>query len=147
MLQTAARSLKLDEGSRSHRATVHGHYFIGIAHYHRNELEAAEEKLAAVVKAPYSQHAWNFAHSAFDLALTHQSRGRTDEANQAGASVVSYALDTKNSIVLKVAQAFQAELALRQGRLAEATKWAEQFVAKPFVPMYRFYIPQLTLVR
>jgi ATP/maltotriose-dependent transcriptional regulator MalT len=46
-----------------------------------------------------------------------------------------------------LARAFQAELALRQGRLAEASAWAEQFVAQPFVPMYRFYVPQLTMAR
>ena len=100
-----------------------------------------------VVEDPYSQHAWNFAHSAFALALIHQARGRTDEANQVGESVVSYGLDTNNPVVLKVARAFQAELALRQGRLAEASNWAEQFVAKPFISMYRFYVPQLTLVK
>jgi len=55
--------------------------------------------------------------------------------------VLFYALDTKNPTVLKVAQAFQTELALRQGRLAAASNWAAQFVAKPFLPMYRFYVP------
>jgi LuxR family maltose regulon positive regulatory protein len=61
--------------------------------------------------------------------------------------VVSYGLDTCHPDVLKIARAFQAELALRQGRLAEASHWAEQFVAKPFVQMYRFYVPQLTLAK
>jgi LuxR family maltose regulon positive regulatory protein len=147
MLQTAERSLKLDEGCRAHRAIAHGLYFSGIAHYHRNELKAAEEKLAVVVEDPCSQQAWNFAHSAFALALTHQARGRTDAANQVGESVTSYALDTRNPVVLKVAQAFQAELALRQGRLAVACNWAAQFVSKPFLPMCWFYVPQLTLVK
>ena len=49
--------------------------------------------------------------------------------------------------LLQIARAFQAELALRQGRLAEASHWAEQCVAKPFTPMYRFYVPQLTQVK
>lgn len=147
MLQITARSLKIVDDSPMSQAIAHGLYFMGIAHYHRNELEAAEEKLVWVVKDPYSQHAWNFAHSAFSLALIYQARGRTDEANQAGESVVSYALDTKNPVVLKVARAFQAELAVRQGRLAEASKWATHFEAEPFVPMYRFYVPQLTLAR
>jgi LuxR family maltose regulon positive regulatory protein len=60
--------------------------------------------------------------------------------------VVTYALDTKNTAALKIARAFQAELALRQGRLAEASHWAGNFVAKPFAAMYRFYVPQFTLV-
>ena len=61
--------------------------------------------------------------------------------------MVSCALDTRNPVVLRVAGAFQAELALRQGRLSEASQWATKFVAKPFVPMYRFYVPQLTFVK
>jgi len=81
---------------------------LSILESHRNDLEAAEEKLVLLVKNPYSQHAWNFAHSAFALALIYQARGRTDEANQVGESVVSYALDTNNPVVLKVAQALQA---------------------------------------
>jgi len=90
---------------------------LSILESHRNDLEAAEEKLVLLVKNPYSQHAWNFAHSAFALALIYQARGRTDEANQVGESVVSYALDTNNPVVLKVAQAFQAELAVRQAAM------------------------------
>jgi LuxR family maltose regulon positive regulatory protein len=147
ILQTAAQSLKVDENFQAHQATSHGLYFLGIAHYHRNELQAAEENLVSGIKKPYSQHALNFAHSAFALALVHQALGRTDEANKVGESVVSYGLDTNNPDVLKSARAFQAELALRQGRLAEASYWAEQFIAKPFTFMYRFYVPQLTLAR
>ena len=56
-------------------------------------------------------YALNFAHSTFALALVYQARGRTDAANQIGESVVSYGLDTNNPAVLKIARAFQAELA------------------------------------
>jgi len=147
ILQTAAHSLKVAEDYQAHQAIVHGLYFMGIALYHRNELQAAEEKLVVVVEDPYAQHAWNFAHSAFALALIHQARGQTDKANQVAESVVSYGLENNNPAVLRIARAFQAELALRQGRTAEASYWAEQFVAEPFTAMYRFYVPQLTLVR
>jgi LuxR family maltose regulon positive regulatory protein len=61
--------------------------------------------------------------------------------------VISYGLDTNNPAVLQIARAFQAELALREGRLADASKWAEHFVAEPFGTMYRFNVPQLTLAR
>jgi LuxR family maltose regulon positive regulatory protein len=145
MLQTAAHSLKTAEVYQAHQAIAHGLYFLGIALYHRNELQAAEEKLVVVVEEPFAQHALNFAHSAFALALVYQARGRTDEANQVGESVISYGLDTNNPAVLQIARAFQAELALRQGRLAKASHWAGNFVAKPFTAMYRFYVPQLTL--
>jgi LuxR family maltose regulon positive regulatory protein len=147
MLQTAAHSLKVAEDFQTHTAIAHGLYYMGIAHYERNELPAAEEKLSILVKKPYDQHSLNFAHGAFALALVHQARGQTDAANQVGESVVSYGLDANHPILLNMGRAFQAELAYRQGRIAEASSWAEQFVAKPFIIMHRFYVPQLTLAR
>jgi LuxR family maltose regulon positive regulatory protein len=97
-------------------------YFMGIALYHRDELQAAEEILASVINEPYFQYAWNFIHSAFAFALVHQARGRTDAANQAAESVISYGLDTNHPVVLELARVFQAELAIRQGRTAEASQ-------------------------
>jgi LuxR family maltose regulon positive regulatory protein len=147
VLQAAGRALKTAEDSQKRQSNYQARYFMGIAYYHRNELQAAEENLAAVIKEPYSQHALNFAHAAFALALIHQAGGRTGEANKVGESVVAFGHDANHPDVLKIARAFQAELALRQGRLAEASYWAEQFVAKPFTLLYRFYIPQFTLVK
>jgi LuxR family maltose regulon positive regulatory protein len=147
MRQSADRSLKIDKDHHLLETFVHGLYFQGIAHYHRNELQIAEEKLVAAVKDSYAYHGINFAHSSFALALTYLARGLPGKAGEVSESVVSYALDTNNSIILEIARAFQAELALRQGRLAEASNWAGQFVAKPFLLAYRFYEPQLTLVK
>jgi hypothetical protein len=43
--------------------------------------------------------------------------------------------------------ALQAELALRQGRLAEATGWARGFKPRQMLAHYFFYLPELTLAR
>ena len=147
VIQTAGQALRIGEDNQSHSASSQSLYFKGIAHYHRNELQEAEELLTSVVKDPYSQYAWNYIHSAFALALLHQVRGRQDTANEVGESVVYYALNTNHPLMLKFSRAFQAELALRQGRFAEASIWEEHFVTDPLAPMYRFYVPQLTLVR
>jgi LuxR family maltose regulon positive regulatory protein len=147
MLQTARQSLMVAENYQGLTAIYHALYFSGIGYYHRNEIQVAEEKLVPVVIEPYSQHSFNFAHSAFALACIHQARGRANAANLVADSVVSYCLDTNHPDLLKLARAFQAELALRQGRTAEASRWAQQYVAKPFTMMYRFYIPQFTLVK
>jgi len=147
LLQAAGRAQKTAEAFQKHQPIYQAFYFMGIAYYHRNEIQAAEENLISAVKEPHAQHALNFAHGAFALALVYQALGRADEANKVGESVVSYGHDTNHPGVLRMARAFQAELALRQGRLAEASYWAEQFVAQPFTLMYRFYVPELTLVR
>jgi hypothetical protein len=36
---------------------------------------------------------------------------------------------------------------LRQGNLAEASNWANQFNAKPFLLPFLFFLPQLTLAK
>jgi LuxR family maltose regulon positive regulatory protein len=147
MLQTAEQALGIGADNQPHQTMFQGLYFKGVVHYCRNELQAAEEILAPVVKEPYSQYAWNFIHSAFALAMVYQARGRTDEANKVGEAIVSYALNSNHPLMLEFSRAFLAELALRQGQLAEASHWAGQFTAKPFAAMYRFYVPHLTLVR
>jgi LuxR family maltose regulon positive regulatory protein len=97
---------------------------MGIIHYHRNELQHAEEKLAEVVKAHYIASPINFAHAAFALALTYQAQGKSDQAREISRSVVVDSIQTNNEDMLRVAGAFEAELVLRQGRLADASRWA-----------------------
>ena len=147
MLQTIDRAKKVDLQLENPFVLGHSRHFAGIAYYQRNELDIAKKELLPVFESPYYHHALNFAHSAFALALVYQAWGQADEARKVVESVVSYAFDTDNTPVLRLARAFQAEMALRQGRITEASHWAEHFVAKPLTPMYRFYVPQLTLVR
>jgi LuxR family maltose regulon positive regulatory protein len=89
----------------------------------------------------------NFAHSAFALALTYQAQGKPGRAREVCNSVVVNSLESNNEDMLQIARAFEAELALRQGRLAESFRWVETYHAKPFRPAYRFYMPQFTAVK
>jgi LuxR family maltose regulon positive regulatory protein len=61
--------------------------------------------------------------------------------------MVSFALEIGGTIGLAIAKAFQAELALRQGRLAEAVYWAEHNPMPLSVPLPLFYRPPITLAR
>ncbi len=117
-------------------------YFVGISHYCRNELALAEKELAPIVMAANRVSIFNFAHSAFALALTYQAQGRPAEANNTAEMVVKYALETNNPSVLQLGHAFQAELALRQGNLAESGRWASEFHPEPLRATHRFYLPQ-----
>ncbi len=122
-------------------------YFLGIFHFHRNELKIAEEKLTEVFETHYARSPMNFAHSAFALALTYQAQRKTAKARKISEAVVAHSVETNNADMLQIAQAFQAELALRQGRLAEASHWARKFHTQTLRPTYRFYMPQLTLIQ
>ena len=145
--QTAESLLDLIKEHALPATVPYGLYFLGIVHYHRNELQDAEEKLVKVLKTYYAASPMNYAHSAFALALTYQAQGKRGLARKTSKSVVVDSIETNNADMQQVARAFEAELALRQGRLAEAFKWAEGYQAKPFLPTYRFFMPQLTAIK
>jgi LuxR family maltose regulon positive regulatory protein len=145
--QTAECLLDAVKEHPQHPTVSYGLYFLGIILYHRNELHNAEEKLAKVVKFYYAASPMNFAHSAFALALTYQAQKKAGRAREICNSVVVNSLESNNEDMLRIARAFEADLALRQGRLAEAFQWAKKYQAKPFRLTYRFYMPQITLIR
>jgi LuxR family maltose regulon positive regulatory protein len=146
-LQSAKQCLKLGRQFKLAECSAHGHYFLGICHYNRNDLATAESYLIPVVKGPYITNSHNFAFSAFALALTYQTLGRPIEAQEMVDLVVNHALEIHNTSLLQTAQAFQAEVALRQGYVAEAGHWAKTFDPYPFSVAYRFYVPQITLAK
>ncbi|MBT8405876.1 MAG: hypothetical protein KJP05_00340, partial [Deltaproteobacteria bacterium] len=148
-LRQTAESI-LDVAKKAPRSAISPYYrlyFLGIIHYHRNELQNAEEKLAEVVEAHYDASPINFAHSAFALALTYQAQRKPDQAREISRSVVADSIETNNEDILQVARAFEAELALRRGRFTKASQWVEKYHAKPFLPTFRFYMPQLTAAK
>jgi LuxR family maltose regulon positive regulatory protein len=110
-------------------------------------LAAAERNLAAAVNDVKIGNVFNYAHSAFALALTYQAQNRPSEARETAELVVKYSLDTNNVPLLQMAHAFQAELALRQGKMSEASHWARSFDPEPYHAAHRFYVPQLTLAK
>jgi len=145
--QTADQQLKLSQELDLSESIDIARYYLGISHYCHNELTSAERKLAAVVKDINIGNTFNFAQSAFTLALTYQAQGRTSEALDLTELVVSHSLDTNNAPLLQMAYAFQAELALRQGNMAEASHWVKTYEPEPFRAAHRFYVPQLTLAK
>jgi LuxR family maltose regulon positive regulatory protein len=62
-------------------------------------------------------------------------------------SVVNYAFEIQNISLLQITQTFQAELAIRQGNLSEAGHWMKTVDPNPLHVAYRFYVPQITLVK
>jgi LuxR family maltose regulon positive regulatory protein len=145
--QSAECLLDIVKEHLQHAMVPWGLYLLGIILYHRNELHNAEEKLAIVTKFYYAASPSNFAHSAFALALTYQAQKKTGRAKEICNSVVVNSLESNNEDRLRIARAFEAELALRQGQLAVASQWLKNYRAKPFLPPFRFYMPQITAVK
>ncbi|HTP07371.1 MAG TPA: LuxR C-terminal-related transcriptional regulator [Anaerolineae bacterium] len=119
---------------------------LGLYYYQRNELAEAEKYLLPLVLQPYQAHAQCFLHSAVLLARMCQVQNRPEEANQIVDVMLSFAFDTLSDAALFIARAFQAELALRQGRAAEAIQWAAHYGPFRRVPMPFAFVPPLVLV-
>jgi LuxR family maltose regulon positive regulatory protein len=145
--QTAMSAFRLAKDKPPSETVGRALSFLGIVHYQRNEMQSAEEKLLEAVNQSHATGPMNFFRSSFALALTYHARGETGKARNIGDAVLAHVIETNNRDMLQVAQAFEAELALRQGRLSEAFRWARKFQAKPFKPPYGFFLPQLTLIR
>lgn len=128
-------------------STSFAHYFLGIAHYCLNDIETAEKHLVSGAKQGRMSNINTFVHSSFALALSYQNQGLHNEAQNTAEEVIDHAIQTGNSALLKSAQAFQAELALRQDRSAEAIRWAQNYDPDPLTAALRFYIPHLTLAK
>ena len=147
LIQCAEQLLKIGQESDLPESISLAHYYLGISYYLQNKQEIAEDHLNSVVEKHFAPNMLNYTHSAFALALSYQVRNMGNEANQVILEVIKKAFDSKSSEMLQLGESFQAELALRQGNLASAVKWAETYAPEPFHPGYRFYVPQLTFVK
>jgi len=145
--QTAQEQLKLSMELEFTESLQIARYFLGVFHYCRNNIGAAERNLTEVAKATTVGNIFNFAHSAFALALVYQAQGLPSKAREANQMVISHALVTGHTTMLQMAYAFEAELAVRQGNFSAATHWGKTFEPEPFRAVHRFYVPQLTMAK
>jgi LuxR family maltose regulon positive regulatory protein len=147
LAQAAAQVLvERDRPGLQVETSTWAHYHLGLVHYQRNDLVEAERQLTPLVLQPSQAHVQCFLSGAAALALTYQAQGQPDNAREIAETMVSFALQIRDSTALHTAKAFQADLALRQGRLAEAVQWAEQY-DRPLAPLPFFCRPPLTLAR
>jgi LuxR family maltose regulon positive regulatory protein len=147
VMQVSAQVTEIGKELDLPESTGVGHYFQGLGHYILNEQEEAVRHLRKIASAIDNASIFNFVHGSFALSLSLHAQGRPDRAREAVDTVADFALKTGNKPVLQLAHACRAELALRDGKISEATLWAGDYEPEPFGAAHRFYIPQLTLAR
>jgi LuxR family maltose regulon positive regulatory protein len=148
LAQAAGQCIELSDGAESPEMGNYGHYHLGRALYEHSNLTGAERHFSTVWKQPYLSYGDCFLYAACGLILTYQAQGRAQKARAAAQSVVDFMLETGNTTLLPQARAFQAELALMQGRVATAGQWAAQLdPVPPLSPAYGIFSPHLTLVK
>jgi LuxR family maltose regulon positive regulatory protein len=145
--QAASRLLQISleyELSWSHSFA---RYFLGLIHYERNELNEAVAQFEIIVEEPYGFPIQNTAHCSFLLSLSYQALGLPDQARKVAESIAKLVYERGNKLFIDLAEAFQADLNLLQGRIAQADKWARAFVAPAPHAMQRFFNAELTFIR
>lgn len=141
MLQLAtARSLPT--------AIAWAHYFSGCAAYLQNNLNSARTHFSAVLDLADYANAAAYTQSAIGLALTRQAQGAPDEAAAVAASLQQHTRARRLGQMAKVAKAFAADLAARQGQFDPALRWLLEdanHVPNDATPL--FYAPELAACR
>lgn len=122
-------------------------YFLSTVNYHRNDLAAVVDRFDDNPTSDIVLNAEFYAHNMIIAALAHQLTGRSERASAFGATLHDLALKSRNAFLVGLAQAFSADLALRQGRMAEALAWADAFDPEPLTPMYGFMSPPTVLAK
>jgi LuxR family maltose regulon positive regulatory protein len=122
-------------------------HFKAAVHYHRNELSAVENDLQVEVRRKAIANPEYRAQNLIVWALASQALENRDEAQQFASSLHELAFETQNRYLIDLSAALAAELAIRQGRIAEALKWADQYDPEPLVPMPAFFSPPMCLAK
>ena len=145
--QVASRLLQLSLEHELSWSLSFARYFLGLAHYERNELNEAVAQLEIIVGDSHRYPIHNVAHCAFLLSLSYQALGLPDKAREVADSIIKLTFERGNQMFIALAEAFLADLDLRQGRIPQADQWASAFVAPPPHGMQRFFNAELTSIR
>ena len=147
LVRTARDALRKAEENDLAKSASYARYLLGIGLFEAGELEAAQECLEPLLSSRLNSQLGNCLHGTFALALISEERGRSGHACELAEAATARALEARNSDAATLAIAFQAELALRQGRLAEALAWARTFEPSIHGIRNRFFQPEITFVK
>ncbi len=142
----AAQALAVAEAHQLRESLGWAHYFLSSIAYQRNDLNVAEAHALVLEEQRYACRPMAYVQSALIYASIFQARGRPDQARQKLALAFDFVRETQSGDVLPLVQAFEAELAARQGDLGAARYWSATTgpSLRPGLMPF-FYAPQLAL--
>ena len=145
--QSARELLKIGVESNLNESISLGHYFLGNALYCVNDLAGAAEHFKQVFISEAFSNTWDYVLSGLGLAWIHVADGNMEQADKVIDEIAEYGYMKNNTDLIQMSRSFKAEIALRQGNVAQAAHWVMTFKPRPFIPGYRSYIPQFTLAK
>ena len=144
--QTATHMLEVARSPGLGDSYSWAHHFLSMVAYQRNDLMVAEQHARPAEELRYAGVMVPGFQSTLLRALIHQARGQPEQARQVADEARRYLSEIRRERLMPFAEAFQAELALRQGDLAATDVWATGTGrALPLTVMSLFYQPQLAL--
>ena len=124
-----------------------GDYYLGMAHYHRNELEIAGQYFTQIIKNHYIAHGSAYHDAAAGLALIHEIKGESADAWQLLEAISRFDIEETGAEDSRTGS-LRARLQLLRGDLEGARRWVETFSGPPpDQPIIWLEEPQVTRVR
>jgi LuxR family maltose regulon positive regulatory protein len=114
--------------SRLPHAVGHGHYFLGVVHYHWNELDAAGQHFEELVVKRFLVHTQAARNGMIGLVHVHLARAELAAAWSAMELLSQFDLDRLGQDG-DDARSLRAHLAYVQGDSAAAFRWADAYEA------------------
>ena len=122
-------------------------HFLAALDYHHNSLDAVVERLKDVARSDVVISAEFHANNMIIAGLAHQERGDKQMAAEIAGHLHDLALKSKNVFLVGLAEAYESELALRNGRLVTAMEWADRSDPEPLTSTYGFFSPTIVLAK
>ena len=126
MIQTAQKLAAAAERSKLNLLQSWGHYFLGLAHYQRNELPAARQSFARLLDFKNTGNIGALRDGVQRLALIHQMAGEQAEAWEMLQFLSQLDLEQTGREGDETG-ALRARLWLMRGDIASAGRWADNF--------------------
>lgn len=122
-------------------------HFKAAINYHQNRLSVIDDDIGGLLRRKVIPNPEFYAQNIAILAVAQEALGDSDHALTTSDSLRSFAFSTQSPYLIELSAALGAELAMRQGRTAEALKWANEYDPEPLVPMYSFLQPPMCLAK
>ena len=123
-----------------------GLYYLGAAHYARNDFDAAEPHLVALLENKALASPVTLAFGVFALALIRLAQDQAGEADQLIRSLAAYLRKIQHRLASLLIDTFTTELALREGRPVGSVPVSANGLAAR-LPRWYFYAPHLTDIK
>ena len=138
-----------EHGVRVNSVAIEGNarYYLGVVEYELDRIEHAAQHFTKLVDAPTKFRTSELIHGTVQLALCHVASGAMQEAQRLADDASLYASEVVTADFIPLVDAFQAELALRQGNVGRAVAWADRFDPFPMLIAFMRYDPVVTLVK